>query len=113
MTALVHQSGLILVEWLQKNLAGVFSIVFALGFAWSQFGAVEAAIAETRLELRDLRREFVAFRIAGQGVTRDELAELLGRQHDVDRRQDAALASVTEQLLRASAGPPGAAGPVK
>ncbi len=99
MTELVHDAGVALFDWLQRNVAPLFAIVFALGFAWAQFGAVEAAIVETRSEMRDLRREFVAFRIAGGGASREELEAALSRQRDIDQRQDATLRAMFNRVM--------------
>lgn len=104
MTEFVHDAGLAVIDWLQRNVAPVFAVVFALGFAWSQFGAVEAAIVETRAELRDLRREFIAFRVAGGGATRDDLSAALSRQRDIDQRQDATLRALFERIVEPRSG---------
>ncbi len=103
MTDLVHDAGAALVDWLQRNVAPVLAIVFSLGFAWAQFGAVEAAIAETRTELRELRREFVAFRVAGTGLARQDLADALVLPRDIDQRQDAAAAAMFDRPMRTAA----------
>lgn len=68
----LNLAGQSMLIWLQRNAAWVASSIFALGFAWSQFGALERSVGETRADLKALHDAFVEFRV-------DASRSLLGR----------------------------------
>lgn len=102
MTEFVQNATVALADWIQRNAAPAVGLVFALGFAWAQFGAIVSAISETRGELRELRREFLSFRLSDSTVTRQDHVAAFARQRDIDLRQDAALAALRDRFLSSS-----------
>lgn len=88
-----------LLDWAQRNLAAIVSVVFAMGFAWSQFAAVQASLTETRAGLQRLHEDFIDFRLSGVGATKEELVAVVARQRDIDLRQDEGLKFLRDRMI--------------
>lgn len=88
-------------EWAARSTPAVLSLVFALGFAWSQFAELKTGLVETRAELSSLRADFIAYQLDQRDlVSRRRLAEQLQAQREADRRHDAALTLLGEAFGR-------------
>lgn len=72
-------------DWLARHAASAVGVVFALGFAWAQFAALQSGLAETRLELKELRDAFLSFRV-GDVASHADLDRALEPLQAADRR---------------------------
>jgi hypothetical protein len=100
----LERNGLTALGWLQRNVIGVLSIVFAIGMAYSQLSALREGLDETRAELQRFYREFVEIRVHGLGVQPQLFHAFRKNQSAIDNRQDQDLAQLRRKIDAAIGG---------